>query len=238
MKTMSGHSTKRNLNNNISVDCVVFGFDGTDLKVLLIEKKALDKENQIHQYALPGDLVFDDEGLDEAATRVLKELTHLENIFMKQFHAFGNVDRVRDLKDKEWLRSFRTEPDARVITVAYYSLVNLLDYQPKPDSFAEKTFWQKIEDLPQLAFDHNEITRSGFLRLQEEFENKMLGFELLPKKFTLPQLQRLYEKVLNKKLDKRNFRKKLMKEGLVEALDEKQQGVLHKPSRLYKVGKS
>ncbi len=225
------------LNHNISVDCVVFGFNGEELRVLLIEQKDFNGGNHMTQFALPGDLVFDDESLDDAALRVLAELTNLDNIYMKQFHAFGNVNRVKDLKDQDWLRSFRTEPAARVITVGYYSLVSLNDYKPVPASFAAKTFWQNVENIPQLAFDHNEIVMGGFKRLQEEFENKMLGFELLPKKFTLTQLQKLYEIVLNKKFDKRNFRKKVKKEGLIEAVGEKQEGVLHKPAQLYKLNK-
>jgi hypothetical protein len=234
---MTQRSNGHILNHNISVDCVLFGFDGHDLKILLIEQKDFDEGKHIAQYALPGDLVFDDEDLDQAALRVLEELANLKNIYLKQFHSFGDINRVKDLKDQDWLRTFRSEPAARVITVAYYSLVNLSEYNPEPASFAAKSFWQKIDSIPRLAFDHNLIAEAGFKRLQEDFEHQMLGFELLPRKFTLTQLQKLYEIVLNKKLDKRNFRKKLKKEGLIEALDEKQEGVLHKPAQLYQVNK-
>jgi 8-oxo-dGTP diphosphatase len=218
-------------NPNVSVDCVVFGFDEEDLKVLLIEQRPIgDIEPQM---ALPGDLVLQDENLDHAASRVLKELTNLNGLYLKQFHTFGDPDRLNSVKDQEWLRNFRDAPDARVITVAYYSLVKMENYQPEAASFAGKIIWQPVDQVPNLAFDHNKIFNTALARLREEFELKNIAFELLPKKFTLSQLQRLHEIVLGVDLDKRNFRKKLkMKEGLV-ALNEKQKGVDHKPAQLF-----
>jgi 8-oxo-dGTP diphosphatase len=228
---------KRVQNPNISVDCVLFGFDGENLKVLLIQQKYLDESNHEPKLALPGDLVLDDENLDDAAGRVLEELTSISDIPLYQFYTFGNVNRVKDLKDQEWLRTFREIPEARVITVGYYSLVNLNEYSPSPSSFAGKTIWCDIFDVPCLAFDHNSILNKAFKTLKSEFKSKSRSVELLPEKFTLSQLQKLYEIVLDKKLDKRNFRKKLKKEGNIIALDEKQQGVLHKPAQLYKYSK-
>ena len=216
---------------------MLFGFDGENLKVLLIKQKLPMNGESTPKKALPGDLVFDNEDLDNAAGRVLEELTSLRNISLYQFYTFGDVDRVRDTKDQEWLRSFRDNPEARVITVGYYSLVNLNEYNPSPSSFTGETFWVDIYDIPCLAFDHNRILNKAFLTLQNEFSTKSRGSELLPKKFTLSQLQRLYEIILDKKLDKRNFRKKLKKQGNLVALDEKQQGVLHKPAQLYKYSK-
>ncbi len=221
-------------NPNISVDCVLFGFDGENLKVLLIQQKSVNNDPATAKLALPGDLVLDDENLDEAAARVLEELTSLKDISLYQFYTFGDVNRVRDLKDQEWLRTFREEPDARVITVAYYSLVNLNEYTPKPASFAGNTFWCDVNEIPRLAFDHNKIFKMACYALKMELNTYSRGFELLPKKFTLTQMQTLYEMILEKKLDKRNFRKKLLKEGKLIPLDEKQQGVLHKPAQLYK----
>ncbi|MEM9022854.1 MAG: NUDIX domain-containing protein, partial [Bacteroidota bacterium] len=220
------------VNPNVSVDCVVFGFDMEEMMILLIEQKNLPEGNP--QYALPGDLVRNDENLDEAAARVLLELTSLEGIYLKQFRTFGDPDRVKDVKDRDWLSVYRDNPDARVITVGYYSLVKMDDFEPSAASFAGKAVWQKLSSVPALAFDHNMILTEAVNRLREEFTHKHLGFELLPEKFTLTQLQRLYEIILNKKLDKRNFRKKLKKMDQVVALNEKQQGVLHKPAQLYK----
>ena len=222
----------KNLNPNVSVDCVVFGFDNEKLNVLLIEKKL---ENGKSQLALPGDLILDDESLDDAASRVLKELSQLEGIFPQQFKAFGNPDRVKDIKDLEWLQSYRENPQARVITVAYFALVKMGDFEPEASSFAERVYWSDMKEMPDLAFDHNEILDTALARLKEDFENKKTGFELLPEKFTLSHIQKLYEIILGKKLDKRNFRKKILKENLVTPTDEKQQGVLHKPARLYEV---
>jgi 8-oxo-dGTP diphosphatase len=161
------------------------------------------------------------------------ELTSIDNIFLKQFHSFGNPNRVRDDKDQEWLQTYREFPNKRVITVAYYALVSLYDYTPSPSSFAGKTQWVQVEDVPNLAFDHNHILNFAIDILREQLEPHHIGFELLPKKFTLSQLQHLHELVLDKKLDKRNFRKNVKRMEYVVALDEKQKGVLHKPAQLF-----
>ncbi len=223
----------KNLNPNVSVDCVVFGFDNSKLNVLLIEQKLQDKGKI--QLALPGDLILNDEGLDEAANRVLKEITQLEGIFLKQFHSFGDPVRVQDIKDLEWLQSFRENPQARVITVAYFALVKMGDFEPEASGFAERVFWCDIKKVPSLAFDHDSILSQAWERLKGDFEYKKTGFELLPEKFTLSQVQKLYEIILDKELDKRNFRKKILKENLVSPTNEKQKGVLHKPAMLYEI---
>lgn len=219
------------VNPNVSVDCVVFGFDNKSLKVLLIEQKDMGQVNK--QFALPGDLVMEDEGLDAAANRVLFELTQLQGIFLRQFHAFGDPNRVKNIKDISWLQSYRENPQARVITIAYFALIKMDDFEPAASSFAERVFWQDLHDIPELAFDHNIILSKALASLRMQFEVNHIGFELLPEKFTLNQLQVLYEGVLDKELDKRNFRKKVMKESWVLPLEEKQTGVLHKPARLY-----
>jgi 8-oxo-dGTP diphosphatase len=219
------------VNPNVSVDCVVFGFDNKKLKVLLIEQKDLGQGSK--QLALPGDLVMEDEGLDAAANRVLFELSQLKGIFLRQFHAFGDPNRVKNIKDISWLQSYRENPQARVITIAYFALIKMDDFEPAASSFAERVFWQDLHDIPELAFDHNDILEQAISSLRQQFELKHIGFELLPEKFTLNQLQVLHEAVLDKDLDKRNFRKKVMKELWVLPLEEKQQGVLHKPARLY-----
>ena len=221
--------------SDVSVDCVVFGFDDSQLKVLLIEQeKAPSSTVKEKRFALPGDLVFLSEGLDSAARRVLNELTSLDNVFLEQFHTFGSPDRVSGLKDVEWLRNFRKNPDTRVITTGYYSLVKMEDYNPKADSFASDIAWWDVNDLPDLAFDHTHILNKGLTALREKFRYHHIGFELLPKKFTLSQLQELNEIVLGEKLDKRNFRRKLTKIKAIIPLDEKQKGVLHKPAQLFR----
>lgn len=226
----------RHLNPNVSVDCVVFGFDNEKLNVLLLEQKLPSQSHK--QWALPGDLITDEESLDEAADRVLKELTGLSGIFLKQFHAFGNPSRVKDIKDLEWLQSYRENPQARVITIAYFALVKMGDFQPEASSFAENVSWCEVSKVPALAFDHDEIYNTALQRLRQDFENNKTGFELLPEKFTLSQIQTLYEIILGKKLDKRNFRKKILKENLVTPTQEKQKGVLHKPALLYEINEN
>lgn len=225
---------------DISVDCVVFGFDGESLNVLLIEQRLPEKgllTPEKLQMALPGDMVLENESLDDSAARVLKELTSLEGIYLKQFHTFGDPERVKGLKDLDWLRSFRANPDRRVITVAYYSLVKMDEYQPQPSSFAGRATWINVADIPMLAFDHNDIAYTALEVLREELIAHHIGFELLPEKFTLSQLQQLYEVILDKKLDKRNFRKNIKKLDQIVPLDEKQKGVLHKPAQLFRFDK-
>lgn len=218
------------LNPNVSVDCVIFGFDFTELKVLIIERNDPTGKG-VHM--LPGNLVRDDEDLDLAATRVLKELTGLENIYLEQFRVFGDPNRVLKEKDQAWLRSIREHPDARVITVAYYSLIKLDKYKPAPSSFARTANWVPLREVPDLAFDHNEILKGAQMALRKQLRVEPIGFELLPRKFTLGQLQKLYEEILETNLDKRNFRRKMINKGILFPLKEKQEGVPHKPAQLF-----
>jgi len=220
----------------VSVDCVVFGYNGDALKVLLIHQKIQDggplTESGL-QMALPGDLVKAEETLSECADRVLFELTSIEGIFLKQFHSFGDPDRVNGEKDLKWLETFREFPHKRIITIAYYALVSLHEYNPEASSFAGSFQWVDVGKVPELAFDHNEIFRYAVTTLRAHIETHHIGFELLPKKFTLSQLQHLHELVLDKKLDKRNFRKNVKRMVHVIPLEEKQTGVLHKPAQLF-----
>jgi 8-oxo-dGTP diphosphatase len=223
------------INPNVSVDCVVFGFDGQNLNVLLIEQKDV---GQLRRFALPGDHLSDSENLDEAAARVLKELTSLSGLYLKQSGAFGDPNRVKNIKDLPWLKSNRSNPEARVITIAYYALVKMEDFNPSASSFAERVFWHDVNSIPELAFDHSDIVRAALAVLRHELEELRVGHELLPEKFTLSQMQALYEAILNSSFDKRNFRKKAINDNWVIALEEKQTGVLHKPARLYAWNKS
>ena len=221
---------------DVSVDCALFGFDGEALKLLLIRQRTAEEgplsEDEL-QMALPGDFVHEQESLEAAASRVLHELTGLDNVYLKQFHAFGDPNRVKGLKDQQWLRTFREHPENRVMTVAYFGLVSLHDHIPRAASFAGHAEWTEVGSLPQLAFDHDDIADLALTTLREQLESKHIGFEMLPKKFTLRQLQMLHEIVLDKKLDKRNFRKNVKRMSHVVPLDEKQQGVMHKPAQLF-----
>jgi len=217
---------------NVSVDCVVFGYSNEKLKVLLIKRKAIQNVST-EQFALPGDLVEENESLDDAAEKILFSLTKIDGIFLKQFHTFGDPNRVSAIKDQEWLRAFRKNPEARVVTVAYFALVKSEDYQPVPSSFAGETQWTPINEVPMLAFDHNKILDSAYQALKEKLIEKQMGFELLPKKFTLTELQTLYETILNVKYDKRNFRKSHKGKPFLKELNEKVKGVAHRPANLY-----
>ena len=198
-----------------SVDNVIFGFDGGDLKVLLIQRGAPPFKGQ---WALPGDLVYPNENLETAAERVLEQLTGLKGVYLEQVKAFGAVNR---------------HPLGRVITIAFYSLVKTKDYTPTPASFAQVASWHNIHHLDKLAFDHNEILQSCLQQLKLRVRMAPIGFELLPPKFTLTELQQLYESILETDLDKRNFRKKILSMNLLEELAETQEGVAHRPAKLY-----
>jgi len=203
-----------------SIDCVIFGFDEGELKVLLIER---NEEPFKDWWALPGYLVEQDESLDDAAERILYELTGLRGIYMEQFYTFGDVDR---------------HPQGRVITVGYYAMVRIggnKDLRPEPvTSYARNAVWIPLNEIPKLAFDHDQIFGRAFAKIRNKISYQPIAFELLPEKFTLTQLQHLYEVILNKKLDKRNFRKKMLNYGILKELDEKQKGVSYRAAKLYK----
>ncbi len=218
---------------NVSVDCVVFGFDFTNLNVLLIERNF--SLNGIH-YAdlkLPGDLMRLDEDLDTAAARILKENTGLSDIYLKQFKSFGSPDRLkRKPHDLEWLRLI-DHPEEHVITIAYYSLIDISEYGRSQLVISDNAQWTPVQEITDLVMDHMDILRYALEHLRVELLNKPIGFELLPEKFTLSQMQRLYEVILGTTFDKRNFRKKISSMKYLIPLDEKQVGVAHKPARLY-----
>ena len=200
----------------LAVDCVVFGLDEQDLlKVMLIQKDIPPFKGQ---WALPGGFVRIEETLEAAALRELREETGIENVFLEQLYTFGDIDR---------------DPRERVVTVAYYALVNLSEHRIEATTDASDAAWFPVLDVPKLAFDHNKIMATALARLKGKVRYEPIGFELLPKKFTLSQLQKLYETVLGQKLDKRNFRKKILKMKLLIELDEIQKDVSHRAARLY-----
>ncbi|WAL59728.1 NUDIX hydrolase [Thermocoleostomius sinensis] len=200
----------------LTVDCVVFGLDRQHtLKVMLIQRKLSPFQGD---WALPGGFVRMDESLEAAALRELCEETGIERLFLEQLYTFGAVNR---------------DPRERVVTVAYYALINLEEHPVKAASDASDAAWFAIDALPSLAFDHDQILKIALDRLKAKVRYEPIGFELLPRKFTLFQLQRLYETVLGQELDKRNFRKKILNMGLLRELDERQQDVPHRAAKLY-----
>jgi len=199
----------------LTVDCVVFGLDEEDLKIILIQR---DREPFEGRWAIPGGFVHIDESLEEAAIRELKEETGIQNVFLEQLYTFGDIDR---------------DPRERVVSVAYYALVNLRDHDIRATTDARNAAWFSVDDIPSLPFDHDRIVEVALMRLKGKVTYEPIGFELLPEKFTLTQLQRMYEKILERDIDKRNFRKKILGMGLLKELDEVQIDVAHRAARLY-----
>ena len=200
----------------LTVDCVVFGFDEGDLKLLLIQR---DLEPFAGTWALPGGFVRVEESLEEAALRELREETGVAKVYLEQLYTFGRPDR---------------DPRERVVTVAYYGLVKLSDHRVKAATDARNAAWFEISDLPAVAFDHETIIDAALQRLKGKVCYEPIGFELLPPKFTLTQLQHLYETILETPLDKRNFRKKILSMDLLIETDEIEQDVAHRAARLYR----
>src|SRR6516225_2023111 len=200
----------------LTVDCVVFGFDDGELKLLLIQRA---QDPFKGKWALPGGFVRVDETVDEAAQRELAEETGLKNVFLEQLYTFGAVNR---------------DPRERVVSVAHYALVKLSDHRAKAATDAANAEWFPVSKLPKLAFDHTEILRTALTRLQGKVRYQPIGFELLPEKFTLSHLQHLYEAVLETELDKRNFRKKVLSFGLLVPLEETQMVGRHRPAQLFR----
>jgi len=199
----------------LTVDCVVFGLDEDDLQVLLIQRDLPPFEGD---WALPGGFVRLDETLDEAARRELSEETGISNVYLEQLYTIGTVNR---------------DPRERVVTVAYYALVNLSDHRVQAATDARNAAWFAVDDVPSLAFDHEEILEMAHERLRGKVRYQPIGFELLPPKFTLRQIQHLYEVILDRPLDKRNFRKKILSMGILIELDEVETDVAHRAARLY-----
>lgn len=208
----------------LTVDCVIFGYDAeSQLKVLLIQRA---HEPFKDQWALPGGFVDMDEDLETAALRELEEETGVRNVFIEQLYTFGAPQR---------------DPRGRVVSVAYYALVNLLEHPVKAASDARNVQWFPVDSLPSLAFDHQRIVEVAIYRLRAKVRYQPIGFELLPEQFTLTQLQDLYEtvlglKALDQSLNKRNFRTRILKMGVLEEVGI-QEGVSHRPARLYRFNK-
>lgn len=205
--------------DNFSIDCVIFGFDKGELKALFIKRNT---EPDFGKMSLPGGFVYLDEDLDAAPKRRLQDLTGLTDIYMKQVGAFGKTDRY---------------PIRRVITVVYYALVRVSDYTMKVGEDALELHWIPVTNIPSLAFDHKELFNAALSTLQEQVRIDPIIFNLLPKDFSLSDLQEVYETVTMKKFDKRNFRKKILGLGILHDTGKKQNNVSHRAARLFRFDK-
>jgi 8-oxo-dGTP diphosphatase len=202
----------------VAVDCIIFGFDYKQLKLLLIKRNF---QPQKGKWSLVGGFLEADESLDQAALRILNNLTGLNDIYLEQLYTYGEIKR---------------DPGERVLSTAYYALINAENYH-LPINRESSAKWIPIEKTPALIFDHNIMVDKALRRLKRKSLSQPIGFELLPEKFTIPQLQKLYEVIHQRELDKRNFRKKILSMGLLRKLDEKQKSGSRKGAFYYRFDK-
>jgi 8-oxo-dGTP diphosphatase len=197
----------------LSVDCVIFGYEDKELKVLLIKS---DLEEFSGLYSMLGDLVRPDEDLDSAPYRVLKDRTGMDDVYLEQVHTFGSIGR---------------HPSGRVITTAYYSLIDIRHHKLRLKH--NDLHWHKVTDIKKLAFDHKFILNTCLQRLQNQVMEHPVIFNLLQEKFSLRELQEVYEAILGVKLDRRNFRKKIAVKDWLQDLNEMESNLSHRPGKLY-----
>ena len=203
----------------LSIDCLIFGFKKGELDILLVQHgEGISKG----KWALPGGWIKHNESVDDAASRLLHDLTGVSQIYLEQLHVFGDVHRY---------------PTKRVITIGYFALVKPENYKLRPGFTASDAKWFRLSEVPNMPYDHNRILDSGVKYLKHKVRHEPIGFNLLTRKFTLHQLQEMYEAVLEKKLDKPNFRRKLMKMNLLYPCKEKQKDVSHRAAKLYRFDK-
>ncbi len=205
--------------DSLSIDCIVFGFQNSKLYILLVKH---DEGLSKGKWALPGGWIKFNENVDDAATRILSVQTAVSKIYLEQFKTYGDVNRF---------------PNKRVITVSYYALVNTEDFELHAGVSVSDAQWFNVHDVPTMVYDHNCIFDECFTFLKHKVRHEPIGFNLLPKKFTLLQLQELYEAILEIRLDKPNFRRKLMKMNLLISCNEKQSDVAHRAAALYRFDK-
>lgn len=218
---------------SLSVDCVIFGFHDNELKVLLLKMKRAE------QWALPGGFIYRHEDVETAAIRVLQERTGLADIFLKQFHVFGDPKRS---DPKFHLQNLKREGIAvqkdnwllkRFVTVGFYALVDFAVVTPNPDFSSEECAWHDLYSIDELFMDHKHILEKALETLRVQLNHEPIGYNLLPRKFTMPELQKLYETILNKPLDRRNFQRRILSFGIVKKLKETRKGGAHKAPFLY-----
>jgi ADP-ribose pyrophosphatase YjhB (NUDIX family) len=218
---------------HLSVDCVIIGFHDNELKVLLLKWK------EHGQWCLPGGFVRREESLDDAAARVLEERTGLRDLYLQQFHTFGAPAREQNKEQFLWPRIMPADSwlRERFVSVGYYALVEFSRAAPKPDLLSDECHWCDIHAVPALIYDHNAILAKALETLRRRLNDYPAGLNLLPAKFTMPELQRLYETILDTPLDRRNFQKKMLSFGILERLEERKTGGAHKAPYLYRFDK-
>ncbi len=209
---------KKHDKNYVAIDSIIFGFDDGKLKLLLIKRNFPPCKGQ---WSLMGGFVGEKESLDKAAYRILEQLTGLKEVYLEQLYAYGDINR---------------DTEARVISVAYYALIKIDDYDSELGK-KHGASWFAIDELPPLIFDHKIMVQKAMRRLRRKTIIQPVGFELLPEKFTLPQLQKLYEAIHQKEMDKRNFRKRMLSIGVINKLNEKDKNSSKRGAYLYEFDK-
>jgi ADP-ribose pyrophosphatase YjhB (NUDIX family) len=222
---------------HVSVDCVVFGFDGEQLKILLLTRTGMSEEGLYSDMKLPGSVIYETENLDDAAYRVLHELTGIKNIYLQQFHSFGSPERTKNPRDIVWLESAIHMKIGRIVTVGYVALIKI---NQKLRAFGDgnEVHWCNLSETGRLAFDHNEIADQALAYIRNKMVEDPTGlYELLPRKFTEGELRNLNEVIFGEKVDVRNFHKKFISLRYILPLDERQQNVAHRAARYYRFDK-
>ena len=218
---------------SVSLDCVIFGFHENQLKVLLLKMKNMD------QWALPGGFIYKNEDIEDAAIRVLRERTGLHDIFLQQFRVFGQPNRAEKKYHLNMMKKdgIRVGKDnwiiQRFITVGYYALVDFAVVTPEPDMNSISCEWHDLHSITEMFMDHKNILDTALQTLRLQLNHQPIGYNLLPQKFTMPELQKLYETILDKKLDRRNFQRRMNSFGFVKRLKETRKGGAHKAPFLY-----
>lgn len=224
------------MNSAISVDCVVFGFDGLKLNVLLVRRRYAMDDLKADDLKLPGAMILENETLDSAAKRVLEEHAGMKDIYLQQTKIFSDPDRV-NAKELEWICRYHGISTTRVVTVGYYALVKL-DSKIITCTRNKGAVWVDVDSIHSLIMDHFEIMSDALSVLYKEMLYSPIAFELLPRRFTIRQLQNLFSAVLGINIDNRNFRKKFLSAGLLIPTDKKESKVAHKPARYYEFNRA
>lgn len=223
----------KNFINQLSVDCVIFGFHNNTLKVLLL------KYHELNLWSIPGGFIFADENLNDAANRILYERTHLKEVYLEQFYTFGDIDRTEKNPHRQLLKNQNIIVEEnhwiykRFITVGYYALIYFSQSHTFPDSLNETCEWFDVNNLPEMAFDHKEIIEKGLDHLRKNLDYKILGSNLLPEKFTMKDLQNLYETILDEKFRRNNFQRKMLGLNILERHEKLFNGSANKAPYLY-----
>ncbi|GAB3543880.1 NUDIX hydrolase [Spirosoma fluminis] len=222
---------------SVSIDCVIFGFHSGQLKVLLLRWK------ETEDWCLPGGRVGHHENVDDAAYRSLQERTGLSEVFLQQFHTFGDVIRYKNYSREETMLKLGLPAEVsqaivgRDVSVGYYALVEFAEVNPTPDVFTDECRWWDVDQIPPLLFDHNDMISLALKTLRRQLSYQPIGYNLLGSRFTMPDLQQLYETILGQSLDRRNFQKRMLGYGVLKRLDERKTGGAHKAPYLYEFDK-